>query len=165
MHEHSHRRSVRRMAKVSSQVSRYDAKSTNRDEDVVTTSIMLGKKEITIPEVQELTQHGNAQVISVVNQKGGVGKTTTTINLGAALAELGRRVLLVDFDPQHSLSVGLGVSTRQLDGSIYDLMMDESNSIEKFLVKTSVPGMDMIPSLLLQCKKQRLRMVLMVHQY
>ena len=146
LHAYSHRRNVRSMAKVSTQVSRFDAKSTNRDEDVVTTSIVLGKKEITIPEAPAITEHGGAQVISVVNQKGGVGKTTTTINLGAALAELGRRVLLVDFDPQHSLSVGLGVSTRQLDGSIYDLMMDESNSIEKFLLKTSVPGMDMLPS-------------------
>jgi chromosome partitioning protein len=85
-------------------------------------------------------------VISVVNQKGGVGKTTTTINLGAALAELGRRVLLVDFDPQHSLSVGLGVSTRNLEGSIYNLMLDDSTRIEDFLLKTNVPGMDMIPS-------------------
>ena len=90
--------------------------------------------------------HGGATIISVVNQKGGVGKTTTTINLGAALAELGRRVLLVDFDPQHSLSVGLGVSTRNLEGSIYNLMLDESTKIEDFLLKTNVPGMDMIPS-------------------
>lgn len=90
--------------------------------------------------------HGPAVIISVVNQKGGVGKTTTTINLGAALAELGRRVLLVDFDPQHSLSVGLGVSTRNLEGSIYNLMLDESTKIEDFLLKTNVPGMDMIPS-------------------
>ena len=134
------------MAKGSSEVSRFDAKSTNRDDEVATTSGVLGLPLKEIPDIALLTEHHGATVISVVNQKGGVGKTTTTINLGAALAELGRRVLLIDFDPQHSLSVGLGVSTRQLDGSIYNLMMDESTHIEDFLLKTSIPGMDMIPS-------------------
>ena len=112
------------MAKIYSEVSRFDAKSTNRDDEVATTSGVLNRPTKIIPEASQLTEHGNAVVISVVNQKGGVGKTTTTINLGACLAELGRRVLLVDFDPQHSLSVGLGISTRKLDGSIYNLMMD-----------------------------------------
>jgi chromosome partitioning protein len=134
------------MAKSTSEVSRFDVLSTNHDEDVATTSGILGRPLRKIPPVQILKEHGGATVISVVNQKGGVGKTTTTINLGAALAELGRRVLLIDFDPQHSLSVGLGISTRHLDGSIYNLLMDESTNIEDFLLKTSVPGMDMIPA-------------------
>jgi chromosome partitioning protein len=136
------------MAKSASEISRLNAKSTlsKFDSEVVTSSSVLGKPAKTFPIPAVLSEHGNAKIISVVNQKGGVGKTTTTINLGAAFAELGRRVLLVDFDPQHSLSVGLNVSTRDLDGSIYNLMMDESTKIEDFLLKTSVPGMDMIPA-------------------
>ena len=136
------------MAKSASEITRLNAKSTlsKFDSEIVTSSMVLGtpQRDFAIPA--PLTEHGNAKIISVVNQKGGVGKTTTTINLGAAFAELGRRVLLVDFDPQHSLSVGLNVSTRDLEGSIYNLMMDESTKIEDFLLKTSVPGMDMIPA-------------------
>ena len=118
----------------------------HRDEEVVTTASVLNRASKNFPIPTPLTEHGGAQIISVVNQKGGVGKTTTTINLGAALAELGRRVLLVDFDPQHSLSVGLNVNTRNIEGSIYNLMMDESTRIDDYHLKTSVPGMDMIPS-------------------
>ncbi|MFM8352123.1 MAG: ParA family protein, partial [Actinomycetales bacterium] len=65
---------------------------------------ILDRPKRSIPEPQPLTTHGPAHVISVVNQKGGVGKTTTTVSLGAALAEYGRRVLIVDFDPQGALS-------------------------------------------------------------
>jgi chromosome partitioning protein len=90
--------------------------------------------------------HGPAKTIAVVNQKGGVGKTTTTISLGASLAELGRRVLLVDFDPQGSLSIGLGVITDELESSIYNLLMDRNASVDEVLLKTTVPGMDLIPS-------------------
>ena len=64
------------------------------------------------------------RVLAVSNQKGGVGKTTSTINLGAALAEYGRKVLLVDFDPQGALSVGLGVNPLQLEQTVYNLLME-----------------------------------------
>src|SRR5262250_3711423 len=76
------------------------------------------------PQPEPLLEHGPARVVAVCNQKGGVGKTTTTINLGAALAEQGRRVLLVDFDPQGALSVGLGIQPHELDATIYNVLME-----------------------------------------
>jgi chromosome partitioning protein len=84
--------------------------------------------------------------VALCNQKGGVGKTTTTINLGAALAEFGRRVLLVDFDPQGALSVGLGVRLAHLERSVYDLLMDSHVTVDDVLIKTDVSGMDLLPS-------------------
>ena len=89
---------------------------------------------------------GPATVIALCNQKGGVGKTTTAINLGAALAELDRRVLLLDFDPQGSLAVGLGINPHELDTSIYNVLMERDTSIADVLVDTGVKGMDLVPS-------------------
>lgn len=99
-----------------------------------------------LPEPQPITSHGPATIIAMCNQKGGVGKTTSVINLGAALAEVGRKILLVDFDPQGSLSVGLGINPHTLDSSIYNLLLSRDATIDEVIAATDVPGMDLLPS-------------------
>ena len=98
------------------------------------------------PEPQPLTSHGPARVIAMCNQKGGVGKTTTTINLGAALAEIGRKVLLVDFDPQGALSVGLGIRTNELDVTIYNLLVERGHDVRDIIQHTRTENLDLVPA-------------------
>ena len=105
-----------------------------------------GRPKPAFREPRPVRDHGPARVIALCNQKGGVGKTTSTINLGAALAEYGRRVLLVDFDPQGALSVGLGVNPLELDVTIYNVLMEREVSAEDVMLKTNVVGMDLLPS-------------------
>src|SRR5213079_153238 len=93
-----------------------------------------------------LTDHGPAKIIAMCNQKGGVGKTTSTINLGASLAEYGRRVLLVDLDPQGALSAGLGVPHYELEHTVHNMLVDPRVSIDDVLLSTRVPGLDLVPS-------------------
>ncbi len=92
------------------------------------------------------TYRALGQIVAVVNQKGGVGKTTTTINLGAALAEQGSRVLLVDFDPQGALSVGLGLNPNEVEVSVYDLLLDRTVGLSDVVTASKVPGLDLVPS-------------------
>lgn len=105
-----------------------------------------GRPVRTFPDPAPLTEHGPARIISMVNQKGGVGKTTSTINLGAALAECGRKVLLVDFDPQGALSAGFGANPHELDLTVYNVMMDRKVDIHEVIQPTDVENIDLLPA-------------------
>jgi chromosome partitioning protein len=107
---------------------------------------LTGRPPRAIPEPAPRTSHGPAKVVAMCNQKGGVGKTTSTINLGAALAEYGRRVLLVDMDPQGALSAGLGVPHYELEQTIHNVLVEPRVSIDDVLLSTRVNHMDLVPS-------------------
>ena len=85
------------------------------------------------------------RIIAIANQKGGVGKTTTAINLSASLAEKGRKVLAIDMDPQGNLSSGLGLDKNTIEGTIYDMIIGESD-VEKVIHKDTIENLDILPS-------------------
>jgi len=87
-----------------------------------------------------------AKIIAIANQKGGVGKTTTAINLAGSLAEQGYRVLCLDMDPQANLSVGLGINLRNIERSVADALVDPSVTLDDIIVPTQTPGVDVAPS-------------------
>lgn len=103
----------------------------------------LSGKEFPVPA--KLKEHGPARIIAMCNQKGGVGKTTTTINLAAALADYGRKILVVDFDPQGALSVNLA-SDYQDAPTIFNLMMNTSMDPHLAIQKTEIANLDIIPA-------------------
>ncbi|BBX15112.1 MAG: ParA family protein [Mycolicibacter algericus] len=107
---------------------------------------LTGRPPRNIPEPQPRSTHGPAKVIAMCNQKGGVGKTTSTINLGAALAEYGRKVLLVDLDPQGALSAGLGVPHYELAHTVHNLLVEPRVEIDDVLMQTRVENLDLVPS-------------------
>ena len=86
-----------------------------------------------------------SRVIAIANQKGGVGKTTTAVNLSACLADLGKRVLLIDVDPQGNATSGLGLDRRRLKASVYDVLLDEL-PLQEAVVNTRVRGLQVVPA-------------------
>ncbi|HQY30114.1 MAG TPA: ParA family protein [Thermomicrobiales bacterium] len=86
------------------------------------------------------------RIIAFFNQKGGTAKTTSTLNVAAALQEQNRRVLAIDLDPQASLTMAMGVDIATLELSIYDLLIDDEMLVDDVMVETTVPGVQLIPS-------------------
>ena len=104
-----------------------------------------GRPVSDFPIPPNLRDHGPARIIALCNQKGGVGKTTTSVNLGASLASYGRRVLLIDFDPQGALSANVRANTQDVS-TIYELLLGSERDPSVAIQGTDIPGLDIIPA-------------------
>lgn len=105
-----------------------------------------GRPKHEFPVPQALDSHGPARIIALVNQKGGVGKTTSSVNIGAALADYGRKVLMVDFDPQGALSAGFGTNPHEMDLTIYNVLMERDVHVTEAILKTEDANIDLLPA-------------------
>ena len=105
-----------------------------------------GDAEGAAGNAESAADNGGARVIALANQKGGVGKTTTAISLGACLTERGQRVLLVDMDPQGGCSIGLGLEPSGLELSVYNALLDRNCNVDEIVHKTDVAELHLLPS-------------------
>ncbi len=107
---------------------------------------LLGREYETFPAPEPLRQHGPARIIAMCNQKGGVGKTTSSINIAGALSQYGRRVLIVDFDPQGAATVGLGINANTVENTIYTALFNPSIDVHDIVQHTEFENLDIIPA-------------------
>ena len=118
---------------------------TNEVKSEISNSITAASSELTNQMSDKNPEFPLPRVISIANQKGGVGKTTTSVNLGAALAEAGNRVLVIDLDPQGNATTGLGIQHRDLEGSVYDVIINDK-SLEDCTEPTAVRNLFVVPA-------------------
>jgi len=122
-----------------------ETKIVEATKEVVPPAIAENKIEPAITELNDENQFPVPRVISIANQKGGVGKTTTSVNLGASLAASGSRVLVIDLDPQGNATTGLGIQHRDLEGSVYDVIINDK-SLDDCTEPTSVRNLFVVPA-------------------
>lgn len=107
---------------------------------------LLGRDYEIFPAPEPLEHHGPARVIAMCNQKGGVGKTTSSINIAGALSQYGRRCLIVDFDPQGAATVGLGINANTVENTIYTALFDPDVDPHDVVQHTNFENLDVIPA-------------------
>ena len=107
---------------------------------------LLGRDYETFAAPEPLQQHGPARVIAMCNQKGGVGKTTSSINIAGALSQYGRRVLIVDFDPQGAATVGLGINANAVEDTVYTALFNPRMDVHAVIQHTDFDNLDIMPA-------------------
>jgi len=107
---------------------------------------LLGRDYETFPAPEPLQTHGPARVIAMCNQKGGVGKTTSSINIAGALSQYGRRVLIVDFDPQGAATVGLGINANTVEDTVYTALFNPRMDVHDVIRHTDFENLDIMPA-------------------